>query len=82
MTTDTLIRLYEDSKQPARCRGCEADIEFFETLAGKRMPMNAGALPRKSEKDPVTGHVIAYYAAADSHWNTCPDRDQFSRRSR
>lgn len=77
---ETLIRLYEDSKKSARCRGCEADIEFFETLTGKRMPMNAGAVPRRSENDPETMRVVGFYAAADSHFTSCPQSAQFSRR--
>jgi hypothetical protein len=77
---DTLIRLFEASRRSATCRGCNAAIDWFETLAGKRMPMNAGAVPRKSENDPSTRRVIAFYAASDSHWNTCPQRAQFARR--
>jgi len=81
-TTDPLIRLFEDSRRPARCRGCEARIEFFETRSGKQMPMNAGAVPRKSESDPHTRRVIAFYAAADSHWATCPAADDFGRKGK
>jgi hypothetical protein len=77
---DQLIRLYEDSKQPGQCRGCAADIDWYETFAGKHMPMNRGAVPRKSENDPDTRRVIAFYAAADSHWTTCAARDQFKGR--
>jgi hypothetical protein len=77
---ETLIRLYEDSKQRAQCRGCDADIEFFETLRGSKMPMNSGAVPRKSETDPSTRRVVGYFAAADSHFVTCPDRARFSHR--
>lgn len=80
MAFETLIRLFEDSRSPGECRGCQARIEWFETLTGKKMPMNAGAVPRKSENDPETRRVIAFFASADSHWNTCPARDQFSRR--
>jgi hypothetical protein len=75
---DQLIRLYEDSKQPGTCRGCGARLEWFETLNGKQMPMNAGAVPRKSEQDPQSWRVVAFYAAEDSHWNTCSARVKFS----
>ena len=75
---ETLIRLLENARpQRAQCRACAADIEWFETLNGKKMPMNAGAVPRKSQNHPETGRVIAFYSSADSHWNTCPDRQQF-----
>ena len=79
-TSETLIRLYEDSKQGGQCRGCAADIEWYETLNGKRMPMNAGAVPRKSETDQSTWRVVAFFAASDSHWNTCPDAAKFGNR--
>jgi hypothetical protein len=77
---ETLIRLYEDSMEPATCRGCGDAIEFYETLNGKKMPMNRGAVPRKSDKDPSTWRVIAFFAAADSHFATCPQRSKFSKR--
>jgi hypothetical protein len=79
--SEKLIRLFEDSKQPGACRGCGARLEWFETLNGKQMPMNAGAVPRKSEQDPQSWSVVAFYSAEDSHWHTCPDRAQFSRRT-
>ncbi len=77
---ETLIRLFEDSKQPGICRGCQAPIDWFETLRGKHMPMDTGAVPRKSENHPETKRVIAFFAAADSHWATCSAREQFARR--
>lgn len=79
MTDDVLLRLFEDSRQPARCRGCESDIDWFETLASKRMPMNRGAVPRKSENHAETRRVVAFYAASDSHWATCAARSQFAK---
>lgn len=81
MEKETLIRLFEDSKAPARCRGCSAPIEFYETLRQKRMPMNAGAVPRKSEIDMATNRVVAFFAASDSHFNSCPDAPSFSRKA-
>lgn len=74
---EILLRLYEDPKRGGTCTGCGAAIEWYETLKGKMMPMNAGAVPRKSEKDPDTGRVIAFFAAEDSHWATCPQSRQF-----
>lgn len=80
---ETLIRLYENLKpQRARCRACESDIEWFETLNGKKMPMNAGSVPRKSENEPDTRRVIVFFAASDAHWNTCPSASEFNRRQR
>jgi hypothetical protein len=79
MATDVLIRLFEDSKKKGDCRGCGAALEWYETLNNRHMPMNAGAVPRKSENDPDTKRVIAFFAASDSHWNTCPKAASFGR---
>jgi hypothetical protein len=80
--TESLIRLFEnDQPQRAQCRGCGADIEWFGTLKGKHMPMNAGAVPRKSEHDPETHRLIVFFAADDAHWSTCPEAKRFGRRS-
>jgi hypothetical protein len=75
----TLIRLYE-GRTANQCRGCQADIFWFETLNGKRMPMNAGAVSRKSEFDATTRRTILYFSSEDSHWATCPARARFARR--
>jgi hypothetical protein len=48
----------------------------MDTLTGKRMPMNDGAVPQRREGD------VAYYAAGDAHWQSCPARAQFDRRVR
>jgi hypothetical protein len=78
---DTLIRVYDNRRpQRAQCRGCEAAIEWFGTLRGKKMPMNAGAVPRKSEHDHQSGRLILFFAAADAHWNACPEKDRFGRK--
>lgn len=71
------VRLYEDSKGSGVCRGCDAPLDWYDTLKGKKMPMNAGATPLKSENEPGTGRVIAYFAADDAHWDSCPARDRF-----
>lgn len=41
------------------------------------MPMNAGAAPRKSETHPEARREVLFFAAADSHWSTCPDREAY-----
>jgi hypothetical protein len=76
----TLIRLYEDSRSVGgRCRGCGAAIDWYETRRGKKMPMNAGAVPRKSALDPETNRVIAFFSAEDAHWKSCPAAEDFKR---
>jgi len=74
---DLLLRLYEDSKRGGTCTACGAALDWYETLKGNNMPMNAGAVPRKSETHPETGRVVVFFAADDTHWTTCPQRDLF-----
>lgn len=80
VAAEVLIRLFAATKQPGVCRGCSAPIDWYETLGGKRMPMNSGAIPRRSETNGSTPGVVGFFAASDSHWSTCPARDQFARR--
>jgi hypothetical protein len=77
---EQLIRLFEDSKAPGVCRGCEAPVEWYETVRSRRMPMNAGAVPRRSENHSGTGRVVAFFAASDAHWAICPQQELFKRR--
>lgn len=79
---EQLIRLFKDSRQPGTCRGCGAAIDWYKTATGKRMPMNANALPRTVDTDPVTRGLIGSYAAADSHWSSCPDAAAFKRKAK
>lgn len=72
-----LIRVFESDNGPGECDGCGASMQWYHTLKGKKMPMNRDAVPVKSENDPMTGQVIVYFDAADSHWNTCPQRARF-----
>lgn len=48
----------------SKCRACGAEIEWYETPKGAKMPMDlmpAGSSP------------------AQSHWATCPNADSFRR---
>ena len=79
-TTEVLIRLFEGTKRSGTCRGCLAAVDWYETVAGKRMPMNGGAMPRRSETNVGTPGIVGFFAASDSHWSTYPAREQFKRR--
>jgi len=52
-----------ERKSTANCR---APIDWYRTLNDTGMPMNRGAVPRKSENDPDTKRVIAFFAASDT----------------
>jgi hypothetical protein len=77
----TLIRLFEDSSKLGVCRGCGAAIAWFDTLAGKKMPMNAGAVAVRRETDRHSDRDFAFFSSADSHWNTCPDIASFKKKA-
>jgi hypothetical protein len=81
MVTETLIRLYEDTKKPGVCSSarCGAPLDWYRTLNDRGMPMNRGAVPRRSENEEGTRRVIAFFASSDSHWSTCPARAQFGK---
>ena len=76
--TEQLIRLYE-STSSSPCKACGTKIQWHETLNGRSMPMNYGSVPRRSETG-ADGRVYGHYASSESHWNTCPNRDQFKSR--
>lgn len=54
-----------------RCRSCRAEIIWFETLGGKRMPVDAHSVQPEDEELDLERHV--------SHFATCPDAAQFRR---
>lgn len=64
--------------QPGVCRGCLAEIEWYETVGGRSMPMNVGARA-VSVKGREKNAVLAF-AAADTHWATCPGAKSFKKK--
>lgn len=73
------IRLIEKGMNSGTCSGCGARIDWYETPAGKRMPMNGGAVAVRSGNDPATWEPFLVFDGADSHWNTCPQRARFKK---
>ena len=73
----TRIRLLLDPPPKAGvCRGCRAPIDWYRTTHGRAMPMNGGAKPMDAIDGPPREGV---FASADSHWATCPKREQFKK---
>jgi hypothetical protein len=73
---ETLIALYESSRKSGVCSACAARLDWYHTHPKqKAMPMNAGAVPRRSER--VAGEVVAYFSSDDTHWSSCPDAGRF-----
>lgn len=77
--TRQCVKVFEDSRGPGTCRGCAAALDWYDTVAGKHMPVNSGAVPVRSEQDEATWRVVAVFDAADTHWATCPDRQRFKK---
>lgn len=51
-----------------RCRSCNAQIIWFETAAGKRMPVDADSVKPEDTELELPRHV--------SHFSTCPHAEQ------
>jgi hypothetical protein len=50
----------------AKCRGCSADIEWWITPTGKKIPMDLMPEPTSEAKP---------------HWATCPNAEDFRRKT-
>ena len=71
--------VYADSRQPATCRSvqCGQPIDFYMTFPRRRrMPVNRGAVPVRSEQF-HDGAVLLIFAADASHFATCVARLDF-----
>jgi len=77
---EKLIRVFEDAVTAGHCKECRAALEFYPTLNGHVMPMNAGSVPRKSIRDEASGRVIVFMSSDESHFATCPQAEAFRRR--
>jgi hypothetical protein len=55
-----------------RCRSCNAKIIWFETPAGKRMPVDADTVEADDTELDLDRH--------QSHFASCPNADQHRRR--
>jgi hypothetical protein len=80
MPTETLIRLYADSKKPGICSAatCRAPLDWYRTLKDKGMPMNRGAVARDQVQG-EGGRIIGLFSSSDSHWATCPASTRFGK---
>lgn len=60
---DELLERHE--KRIVRCRSCRAQIIWFETAAGKKMPVDADTVEPADEELQIGKHI--------SHFATCPE---------
>jgi hypothetical protein len=73
-----LIRLMLPKAGSGFCRACDSPIDWYETPAGKRMPVESGALPLLLEG---SGSMleVGTFKASDAHWSNCPKASEFHR---
>lgn len=79
MSGDPIVTVYTDTKGYALCSSCKAPIEWYETMNGKKMPVNRGAVYLRTGTD-VVGDPTADIASSDTHWATCPDAAKWKRK--
>jgi hypothetical protein len=77
--TPKMIAVWHDTRGRARCKGCDARIEWAEVIAsGKRMCFDNDILVYQSfDRD---GRQVDVVDLTRNHWATCPLREQFRRR--
>jgi hypothetical protein len=64
----------------ARCRGCQAPIEWTTTSpGGRRMPVDHPLIVLTSF-ELLDGRMVVRIDAGQSHFATCPDAQSFQRR--
>ena len=74
------IAIESASRQPARCRSCNAPIEWAVVPPnGKRMPFNEPVILAPDGNDPTlpAGVVLVDMERTQSHFATCPDAERW-----
>lgn len=86
MTIEPVITVRLSGRYGGRgqCRSCHADIVWYETVGGKRMPFDGSPKVeniRRDESDPER-RFIGDLPRTAVHWATCPDATSFRHRNR
>lgn len=79
MKTSTPLYVYDDTKGKAECRSCHAKITWFELVSGKRHPFDGEPVYLRTHTDD-SGRLIGHIDRADSHFATCPQSREWSRK--
>ena len=75
------ILVWHDTRGRARCKGCDARIEWGEVVAsGRRMCFDGDIFVFQSYVDQATQRRVDVVDLTRNHWATCPLREQFRRR--
>ena len=78
----TILRLYQDSRGPGRCRSCGAPIEWAELVTGRRMPFDPPIVVVRTQGNLLDGARIIEdidTTITVSHFATCPDAKDWRR---
>lgn len=78
----TILKIYQDTRAPGRCRSCGAEIEWAELTTGKRMPFDRIVPLRIHAALFGEGRAVVELETDTSptHFATCPDRDQWRKK--
>jgi len=79
-TPQRLLFVWSRSRRSARRRSCDAPLTFAQLVSsGKWMPFDADPVALKTSQDPATRNLIEHLDAADVHFRTCPQAEEFRR---
>ncbi len=77
------IEVWAAGRNTARCRSCNARIEWATTVKnGKKMPFDAPIVAVSTKRHPETGEAIDVVdsTVTTSHFATCPDAEKHRRK--
>jgi hypothetical protein len=75
------IEIFADTRGKARCRLCDAPIEWAEIVkSGKKMCFDGEIVALTTRHEDATGRLIEAVAFDTNHWATCPNADDFRRK--
>lgn len=75
------LSIFQDSRGSGTCRSCGAPITWAELTSGKRMPFDGELVAVRTQGSLfLSGERVVEVIDTDitpSHFQTCPDRDQW-----
>ena len=78
MPKPTMLHVYDDTKGKGECRSCHASIFWFTLVSGKKHPFDTDVYLTTMHGD--DRRLIGTISAEDSHFATCPQAKEWSRR--
>ena len=69
-----IVRLSGKYGGRGQCRSCNANIVWYETLGGKKMPFNGSPKVENVRRDhmDIERRWIGDLPRSEVHWSTCP----------